>query len=198
MMRAAVKRNTPLNTRLSELSAAVRSLLPPTKRSHQAVWFYQCWMITPITASSLTSRHRHLQVEKQRQKGGFTKKSGRDVLTGPWLWWRDPITPLPRLVTHSSHHRGAHCQEKSGAVWVSDGCCVIPPLLWFCRLIPLTGAPQKWKERVMRRIRSKCLEQLWFQLKEQKPVQVNRLRIQPQILINRGSLSLRVFYLLCW
>ena len=69
------------------------------------------------------------------------KKSGWDVLTGPWLWWRDPITPLPRLVTHSSHHSRAYRQEQSGGVWVSDGCCVIPPLPWSCRLIPLTGPP---------------------------------------------------------
>lgn len=81
------------------------------------------------------------------KEGGVTKlklegkKSGWDVLTGPWLWWRDPITPLPRLVTHSSHHSGAYRQVQSKAVWVSDGCCVIPPLLWSCRLIPLTGAP---------------------------------------------------------
>lgn len=61
---------------------------------------------------------------KVKARGG---KSGWDVLTGPWLWWRDPITPLPRLVTHSSHHSRAYRQEQSGVVWVSDGCCVIPP-----------------------------------------------------------------------
>lgn len=52
------------------------------------------------------------------------KKSVWGVLTGPWLWWRDPITlvrpPLP-------HHHRAYRQEQSRIVWVSDGCCVIPP-----------------------------------------------------------------------
>lgn len=65
MMRAAVRRNSLLNTRLSELSAAVHSSLPPTRRSHQAVWFYQRWMITPINAFSLISRGRRLQMEKE-------------------------------------------------------------------------------------------------------------------------------------
>ncbi len=159
MMRAAVRRNSLLNTRLPELSAAVHSSLPPARRSHQAVWFYQRWMITPINAFSLTSRGWRLQMEKERKKWNswfaissfflgmilqswsWRKKSGSDVLTGPWLWWRDPITPLPRLVTQSSHHCRAYRQGQSGAVWLSDGCCVIPPLSWSCRLIPLTGAP---------------------------------------------------------
>lgn len=65
------------------------------------------------------------------------KKSSWDVLTGAWLWWRDPIAFLPHSVTHSSHHRRVYCHKQSDAAWVSDGCCVIPPLPWPCRLIPL-------------------------------------------------------------
>ena len=49
----------------------------------------------------------------------------------------------------------------SGQSSLSDGCCVIPPIPWFCRLIPLTGLPppppqltflslEKLKERMMR------------------------------------------------
>lgn len=95
MMRAAARKNSLLNTRLSEISPAVHSSVPPTKRSHQAVWFYQCWMITPITAFSLTAGDKCLQMERQGQRevelllmwGGhaFTKlKLGGGVVEAFW------------------------------------------------------------------------------------------------------------------
>lgn len=62
---AAARMNSVLITRLSELSAAAHS---PTKRAHQVVCFYQSWIITPISALSLTSRDECLQMGKERKR----------------------------------------------------------------------------------------------------------------------------------
>lgn len=107
------------NTRLSELSAAVHSSLPPTKRSPRAGWCYQCWMITPITASSLTST----------EKGGFTKLKleGKKVIETYWQGLGcDGETPSllftilsrtpPNIAGLAVRSRVGHCGWAMGAV----------------------------------------------------------------------------------
>lgn len=166
MMRAVVRRTLCLTPGCLNYQQLFIPPYPPQRELTRQSGFYQHWMITPVTSFSLTSADRCLEMEREEkrrisrlviqsylEKTGFCdvrnykvgekkkKKSGWDLVTGPWLWWRDPITPLPHLVTHSSHHRRAYRQERIEAVRVSDGCCVIPPHPCSRRLIPLTAAP---------------------------------------------------------
>lgn len=161
-----------------------------------------------------SKRERDIEVEHldvQNHLSGenviFTKfKLGKKnicyVLTRPWLWWRDPITPLPQLVTHSPVIAGFTIRSWTRLRGWAMGAVSSPaPLPCSCRLIPPTGPallpPPIQNERMMRH-RRKSLIQLRFQVRN-KSVSTDKHIIRkwpPTSIDSSGSNSLHVFT--CW